>query len=79
MRGENQEQDWVFSYTSADERVPDDHPLRTIKKMVSQALDQMSDAFRGMYSSVGRPSIPPEKLLRALLLQLSTPSEVSGY
>ena len=70
MRGENQEQDRVFSYISADARVPADHPLRSIRKMVSAALDNMLDAFQSMYSSIGRPSVPPEKLLRALLLQV---------
>ncbi len=70
MRGENQEQDRVFSYISAEARVPADHPLRSIRKMVSAALDNMSDAFESMYSSIGRPSIPPEKLIRALLLQV---------
>ena len=70
MRGENQEQDRVFSYISADARVPAGHPLRPIRKMVSAALDNMSDAFQRMYSSIGRLSVPPEKLLRALLLQV---------
>lgn len=70
MRGENQEQDRVFSYISAEARVPVDHPLRSIRKMVSVALDNMSDAFQSMYSCIGRPSVPPEKLLRALLLQV---------
>ncbi len=69
MRGENQEQDSVFSYISADARVPADHPLRPIRKMVSVALDNMSDAFQRMYPSIERPSIPPEKLLRALRLR----------
>jgi transposase len=70
MRGENQEQDRVFSYISADARVPADHPLRPIRKMVSVALDNMSEAFQRMYPRIGRPSVPPEKLLRALLLQV---------
>jgi len=69
MRGENRDQHRVFSYVSPEERVPTNHPLRVIRKMVSVALDNMSEAFQGMYSRIGRPSIPPEKLLRALLLQ----------
>ncbi len=70
MRGENQEQGRAFSYVSADARVPADHPLRPIRKMVSAALDNLSDALQCMYSARGRPSVPPEKLLRALLLQV---------
>lgn len=70
MRGENVEQDHVFVYVSAEERIPADHPLRPIRKMVSKALDEMSGSFEQMYSSIGRPSIAPEKLLRALLLQV---------
>ncbi len=60
----------MFSYVSAEERVPKDHPLRAIRPMVDAALREMSGEFDRLYSRVGRPSIPPERLFRALLLQL---------
>ena len=69
MRGANQEQDGMFSYTTANERVPADHPLRRVKQITVELLKTLSRDFSRMYSRVGRPSIPPEKLLRALLLQ----------
>jgi transposase len=60
----------MFSYISAEQRVPRDHPLRAIRAMVDVALRDMNAQFQRMYAQVGRPSIPPEKLLRALLLQV---------
>ena len=60
----------MFSYLSPEERVPAKHPLRPIRLMVDEALKSLSPAFSGLYSAFGRPSIPPEKLLRALLLQV---------
>jgi transposase len=69
MRGNEEQQDAVFSYVSLEQRVPSDHPLRAIRKMVDQALGELSGHFDGLYASTGRPSIAPEKLLRALLLQ----------
>jgi transposase len=60
----------MFSYVSPERRVPQDHPLRPIRAMVDAVLDDLSPRFAAMYSRVGRPSIPPEKLLRALLLQI---------
>ena len=60
----------MFSYLSPEARVPKDHPLRPLRQMVNQALREMSWDFQAMYASEGRPSIPPEKLLRALLLQV---------
>jgi transposase len=60
----------MFSYLSPDERVPANHPLRPIRLMVDDALKALSPAFGRLYSAFGRPSIPPEKLLRALLLQV---------
>jgi transposase len=69
MRGNEQQQDAVFSYVSLEQRVPTDHPLRAIRKMVDQALRELSPHFDSLYASTGRPSIAPEKLLRALLLQ----------
>jgi transposase len=70
MRGDDRQQGAMFSYVSLEQRVPENHPLRPIRAMVDQALAELSAAFEGLYSRVGRPSIPPEKLLRALLLQV---------
>ena len=60
----------MFSYLSPEDRVPAGHPLRRIRPMVEVALNALSPAFDEMYSKVGRPSIAPEKLLKALLLQV---------
>jgi transposase len=60
----------MFSYLSPEERVPADHPLRAIRQMTDQILSQLAPLFTVMYSQIGRPSIPPEKVLRALLLQV---------
>lgn len=70
MRGQDTQQSTMFSYLSPDERVPADHPLRRIRKMVDMVLQTLSPAFDAMYASFGRPSIAPEKLLKALLLQV---------
>ena len=70
MRGNDEQQGLVFSYLSAEERVRKDHPLRAIRVMVDEVLRQLSRRLEAMYASVGRPSIAPEKLLRAQLLQL---------
>jgi transposase len=70
MRGNDQQQIHVFSYISPEQRVPKDHPLRPIRKMVDAALKELSPQFDLMYAKVGRPSIPPEQLLRAQLLQM---------
>jgi transposase len=70
MRGEDQQQNHIFSYLSPEMRVRKDHPLRAIRAMVEEVLTQLSRRFDGMYATVGRPSIPPEKLLRAQLLQM---------
>ena len=70
MRGTDREQATMFSYLSPERRVPADHPLRALRPMVDDALEQLSSLFDGMYAREGRPSIPPEKLLRALILQL---------
>lgn len=69
MRGEDSQIGSLFSYVSCEARVPADHPLRVIRAIVDEALEVLSSEFEALYSSVGRPSIPPEKLLRALLLQ----------
>jgi len=70
MRGADQEQSGMFSYLSPERRVREDHPLRGIRWQVDRVLAQLSPLFDEMYSATGRPSIPPEKLLRALLLQM---------
>lgn len=69
MRGENGSTQAMFSYISPEAMVPKDHPLRPIKVMVDAALKQISVQFDAIYSHTGRPSIPPEKLLKASLLQ----------
>lgn len=70
MRGEDRKQAGMFSYVSPQQRMPQDHPLRTIRKMVDPALEALSPEFEKLYAQVGRPSIASEKLLRALLLQV---------
>lgn len=70
MRGEDNKQEGMFSYVSPEKRVPADHPLRPVRGMVDTILQEMSPRFGRLYSAVGRPSIAPERLLRALLLQL---------
>jgi transposase len=60
----------MFSYVSAEQRVPKEHPLRAIRALVDEVLRDMSREFDGLYARVGRPSIPPERLLRAQLLQI---------
>lgn len=69
MRGSDEGGEGLFSYVSCEARVPADHPLRPIRAIVDEALEVLSPEFEGLYAKVGRPSIPPEKLLRALLLQ----------
>jgi transposase len=69
MRGEDRRSGSLFSYVDLEARVAADHPLRPIRTIVNDALDELSGAFAGLYSHLGRPSIPPERLLRALLLQ----------
>src|SRR5246127_3626728 len=70
MRGADQQQNHIFSYLSPEERVRKDHPLRPIRAMVDEVLQQLSRRLDAMYAKVGRPSIPPEQLLRAQLLQM---------
>src|SRR5713101_4429485 len=70
MRGTDHQQSWMFSYISAERRVPADHPLRALRVMADAALAQLGPAFDAIYARSGRPSIAPEKLLRALLLQV---------
>ena len=70
MRGEDIQQSELFSYGSLEDRVPASHPLRSIRLMVDEALKQMNGRFDEIYGDEGRPSIPPERLIRALVLQL---------
>ncbi len=70
MRGDDTQQGSMFSYRSMEVRVPVDHPLRPMRAMVDAALEAMGDRFEDLYAASGRPSIPPERLLRALLLQI---------
>ena len=70
MRGEDIQQSELFSYGSLEERVPLDHPLRPIREMVDEALKALDGRFDELYDADGRKSIPPERLLRALLLQM---------
>src|SRR3989304_7925697 len=70
MRGDDSKQEAMFSYVSPEQRVPQDHPLRPIREMVDGILKEMSPRFARLYSDGGRPSIAPERLLRALLLQI---------
>src|SRR5271170_6383196 len=70
MRGDDTQQAAMFSYLMPEQRVPGDHPLRPILAMVNQALRRIDAALERMYAAGGRPSIAPEKLLRALLLQM---------
>ncbi len=70
MRGSDIQQSAIFSYLSPEQRVPAGHPLRKVREITDRVLDKMSDSLGQMYSKKGRPSIAPEKLLRALLLQI---------
>jgi transposase len=69
MRGQDRQTGKLFSYISPEELVPADHPLRAIRSLVNAALDRLSPDFAAIYAANGRPSIAPERLLRALLLQ----------
>src|SRR5215212_7883263 len=70
MRGSDHPQTAMFSMVSIEDRIPADHPLRAMLALVNPIIAALSPRFQGMYSTVGRPSIPPERLLRALLLQV---------
>lgn len=70
MRGVDRKQEVMFSYVSQEDRIPEDHPLRKIRKVSDEVLKSLSGRFERLYSETGRPSIPPEQLLRALLLQV---------
>ena len=70
MRGSFEEQEAMFSYMTLEERVPTCHPLRSVRGLVRDVLSLLDKDFRTLYAKEGRPSIPPEQLLSALLLQV---------
>lgn len=70
MRGPDERQALLFSYRSIEDRIPPDHPLRAMRRLVDPLLAALSPRFQALYATIGRPSIPPEQLLRALLLQV---------
>jgi transposase len=70
MRGKFRDQGALFSYISPEARVPASHPLRLVRRLVREVLKELSRSLGRLYSSEGRPSVPPEQLLSALLLQV---------
>ncbi len=70
MRGTDTRQEGLFSYVSPETRIPQNHPLREIRRLTDEALARLTSDFEAAYSPLGRPSIAPEKLIRALLLQV---------
>ena len=70
MRGEDRTSGTLFSYIDTEARIPAKHPLRTMRRLVNAALEDLDGAFCRLYEKLGRPSIPPERLLRAMMLQL---------
>jgi transposase len=70
MRGHDEQSDFLFSYVAPEHRVPKDHPLRMVRQLTDAVLEDLSPRFAKLYSDLGRPSIPPEQLLRALVLQV---------
>ena len=70
MRGRFEDQGGMFSYIRPEDRIPANHPLRAIRQLVREVLNELSHSFGRLYSQEGRPSIPPEQLLSALLLQV---------
>jgi transposase len=70
MRGSDEQNGALFSYVNLEDRVPERHPLRVIRRIVNAALVRLDAAFANLYAAEGRPSIPPERLLRAVLIQI---------
>jgi transposase len=70
MRGDDRQTGAMFSYVTLEERIPLNHPLRTMRRLTDAIFERLSPEFDRLYSDIGRPSIPPERLLRALLLQV---------
>jgi len=69
MRGQQDRSGSLFSYVSIEDRIPENHPLRRIRRLADQALDRLNPTFCQLYAADGRPSVPPEQLLLASLLQ----------
>src|SRR5437764_11972750 len=78
MRGTDRQSGQLFSYLSPESLVPQEHPLRAIRLLVNAALERLSPAFAAIYADTGRPSIPPEKLLRALLGAVANDVEIGA-
>jgi transposase len=70
LRGEHREDGGLFSYVSLESRIPKRHPVRKMRKLVDSALSNLDELFDAIYAREGRPSIPPERLIRASLLQV---------
>src|SRR3989337_293643 len=70
MRGDDNDDTGMWPYVSQEQRIPAEHPLRPIRQMVDEVLERLSPRFDKLYARTGRPSVPPERLLRALLLQV---------
>ncbi len=70
MRGADETSGSLFSYVDLEARIPARHPLRTIRQVVNEALASLDGDFTALYTDFGRPSIPPERLIRASLLQI---------
>src|SRR6202046_2080970 len=70
MRGEDRTNGTLFSYVDVEARIPAKHPLRAMRRLTNAALAELDARFSALYQGIGRPSIPPERLLRASLLQL---------
>jgi transposase len=70
MRGDHEQQAPMWNYISAEQRIPQDHPLRPLRALVDAVLQDLSARFSKLYAKTGRPSVAPERLLRALLLQV---------
>src|SRR6266851_512715 len=78
MRGDERIQEGMFSYVRLEQRVPEDHPLRAVRKLTDQVLRSLSPGFDELYAASGRPSIAPEYILRPCCCRCSTPSVRSG-
>ena len=70
MRGSQEKQGALFSYVDLETRIPQSHPMRLVRTLVDKVLTALNDDFEAMYSRIGRPSIPPERLMRALIIQV---------
>ena len=78
MRGEDERSGSLFSYVDLEARIDQNHPLRMIRKIVNEALAALAGDFSALYSRMGRPSIAPEKLLRAMLKVTLSPTDIAG-